>query len=53
MRRVAAECGKTDGRTDGRTYMTNIIFAFRNFPNATNNEPLNSEINLNKIVKIQ
>ena len=49
MCRVAAECGKTDGRT----YMMNIIFVYRNFPNAPNNKPLNSDINLNKILKIQ
>jgi len=29
---------RTDGRTDKLTYMTNIIVAFRNFAEATNNE---------------
>jgi hypothetical protein len=29
----------TDGRTDGRTYLTKLIVAFNNFVNASKNVP--------------
>jgi len=33
IRPVVAELFNTDGRTDGRTDMTKLIIAFRNFSN--------------------
>ena len=35
----ALPCGQTDGQTDGRSVMTKLIIAFRNFENAPKNLP--------------
>ena len=37
IRPVGAELFHTDGQTDGRTDMTKLIVAFRNFANAPKN----------------
>jgi hypothetical protein len=38
IRPVGAELFHADGRTEGQTYMTELIFAFRNFSNAHKNK---------------
>jgi hypothetical protein len=40
IRRVGAEFFSADGWTDGRTDMTKLIVAFRNFSNAVKNVSL-------------
>jgi len=37
IRSVGTELSHADGRTDGRTYMTKLIDAIRNFANALKN----------------
>jgi len=38
VRPVGAELFRTDEQTEGQTYMTKLIVAFRNFANAHKNE---------------